>query len=80
MKYKIGDKVRAFQSKHLWRQPLIGRVGMVVRSSHQFDWAVQYDFKIDVYGDTACWNEEDLELAIAEGEQLLFDFMLPKPA
>ena len=71
-KFKIGDKVRTFKSEFGWRKPWIGKIGIIIGPLYRYDWLIRYNDSVNT---TICWMEEDLELVINKGEQLLFSFM-----
>lgn len=71
MKFKVGDKVKAFKADYTWRTVYIGQVGIITKSLYKYDWLIKYDKPII---DKIAWLERDLELAIRPGEQLEFDW------
>ena len=71
MKYKIGDKVIIKPSEYHWRQPWVGKIGVICGRGESYMYRISFEKYVlwNTY-----WNEDDIALFVETGEQLLFNF------
>jgi hypothetical protein len=73
MKFKVGQRIKVIGVDNYFNN-CRGKTGTIMLSNNHFTWP--WDIKIDEpYGDTICAGEDEIELLILIGQQLLFGFM-----
>ncbi len=73
MKFRVGQRVRIIGTK-LYFNRHRGKVGIIDRVDPSTTWA----FNVDMGKDSICADENEIELLIPIGQQLLFGFMESK--